>query len=318
MRLKEAYSILEIPEDTPLNEAKKKYRELSKKYHPDINKDPDADDRFKKINEAYARIQKGEDDEIDFSGSRGNPFDPFSGFNPFGKSRQQPQVSNILINTNISFAESVFGVKKELKFKRKTKCGSCNGQGETTADNGCSLCKGLGQITNRQGNMVFVQTCSKCYGKVKTIPCHACKTSGVLDSDITINVTIPGGIVDGNILRLSGMGNFAGQFMSMDQHSDVHLHVKVENDPDFMLDNGSVISKLEISLLEAIRGCNKTVKTVLGTKDINIKPLSKNNDIISIPNMGVNRIGDQKVIINVEYPKDTTTLIDALMQSEDK
>jgi molecular chaperone DnaJ len=318
MNLREAYSTLELSEGTSLSDAKKKYRELSKKYHPDVNKDPGSEDKFKKINEAYNRIQKGEDDPVDFAASH-NPFDPFNGFNPFNRTKpKQYQVTNIVIDTNISFQESVLGSKKEISFKRKSKCQPCNGQGESIIDNGCTNCKGKGQVTSMQGNMIFVQTCNKCYGKVKTSACTNCGSSGLLDSEVTITVTIPGGVMDGNVLRLAGMGNFAGQFMSADQYSDVHLYVRVSKDSELSLEGTAVISKLEISLLEAIRGCAKTVKTVLGNKEIIIKPLSRNYDQVIIPNMGVNRIGDQKVILDVKYPKNTANIIDALLQSEDK
>ena len=309
MDIKTAYSILELSVGTSAGDVKKKYRELSKKYHPDVNKDIGSEDKIKKINEAYDRIQKGGADPVDFSALH----------NPFNRTKSsQYQVTNIAVDTHISFQESVLGSKKEVSFKRKTKCKPCNGQGETLVDNGCTSCKGKGQITSVQGNMIFVQTCNKCYGKIKTIACTTCASSGILDSDVTIIVTIPGGVVNGNVLRLAGMGNFASQFMSIDQYSEVHLHIKVDNDSELSLEGTSVISKLEISLLEAIMGCTKTVLTVFGNKKIIINPLSRNYDKVIIPNMGVNGIGDQKVILDVKYPKNTTKVIDVLLQSEDK
>ena len=117
MNLREAYSTLELSEGTSLSDAKKKYRELSKKYHPDVNKDPGSEDKFKKINEAYNRIQKGEDDPVDFAASH-NPFDPFNGFNPFNRTKpKQYQVTNIVIDTNISFQESVLDQRKKFLLK---------------------------------------------------------------------------------------------------------------------------------------------------------------------------------------------------------
>lgn len=307
MDIKTAYSILELSAGTSADDVKKKYRELSKKYHPDVNKDIGSEDKIKKINEAYDRIKKGGDDPIDFTALH----------NPFNRTKSnQYQVTNIAVEAIISFQESVLGSKKEISFKRKTKCKPCNGQGETLVDNGCTNCKGIGQMTSVQGNTIFIQTCTKCYGKIKAIACATCACSGVLNSEATISVTIPGGVVNGNVLRLAGMGNFASQFMSIDQYSEVHLHIKVDNDSELFLEGTSVISKLEISLLEAIRGCTKTVLTVLGNKEIIINPLSKNYDKVIIPNMGVNRIGDQKVILDVKYPENITKVIDVLLQSE--
>jgi molecular chaperone DnaJ len=316
MRLTEAYSILEIHEGTSANDAKKKYRELSKKYHPDVNKDPGAEDKFKKINEAYARIQKGGSDEIEPHFGGHSPFSGFDPFNPFGESNKPRQVSNVIVDTTISFAESILGTKKEISFTRQNKCNDCNGQGQMPVNNGCDKCNGRGRITMQQGHMIFVQTCNKCMGRVKTKSCEKCDANGFISTDVTISVNIPGGVVNSNILRLAGMGNFAGQFMSMDQFSDAHLIINVTEDPNLKLENNNVILNLSISLLEALRGCKKTVTTVLGNRDINISPMSKNKDEITINRVGVNGIGDQKVILDVEYPKDVSKFIDALVQIE--
>lgn len=320
MKLKEAYSILEIPENTSANDVKKKYREMSKKYHPDVNKEPDAEDRFKKINEAYARIQKGGSD--DMPGIEQGGFNPFSGFNPFAgmdpfqTSNKQREVKNITIDTNLSFEESVLGSKKEIKFTRENKCSDCNGQGFAIINNGCNMCGGKGKITSQQGPMIFVQTCNKCMGRMQTSDCNKCSSTGCVTTDTTISVNIPGGIVNGNILRLSGMGNFAGQFMSMDQFSDVHLIINVATHELLKLQNNTVIHSLQISLLEALRGCKKTVPTVLGSREINVSPMSKNCDEITIPRVGINGVGEQKIILDILYPKDINKVIDTLIEIE--
>lgn len=310
MRLSEAYSILEIPENTPTSEVKKKYKELSKKYHPDVNKESGAEDKFKKINEAYTRIQKGGNDDVGGFSDMG--FNPFAGFNPFesGSTRQR-QVSNIIIETHLTFAESVLGTKKDISFNRENKCSICNGQGAIHVNNGCDKCGGKGKITGQQGNMIFVQTCTKCRGHVKSQSCNSC-SDGVVSTEVSISVNIPGGVTDGNILRLAGMGNFAGQFMSMDQFSDAHLVLHVAKDDNLRIENNTVVYDLQISLLEALRGCSKSVPTVVGNRDISIKSLSKNQDEILMPNFGINRIGDQKVVLHVSYPQDVSKIIDVL------
>ena len=315
MRLAEAYKILEISPNTSPEEAKKKYRELTKKYHPDVNKEPGAEDRFKKINEAYNVIQKGEEPEQpDFSGG----FDPFSAFGGSFRRQSRPRIEpNIIISTNITFPESILGVKKEISFNRKGKCQKCDGQGSFNIDNGCTKCKGKGQVTARQGNMVFVQTCNGCMGRTKTESCNACNSSGAVDTQVNLNVTIPGGVIEGNVLRLVGMGNYVGvaSFMGMmqgDQFTDVHLHIHVAPEPDLMLREGTVYCNLKISLLEALQGCKKMVKTVIGDREVIINPLSKNGEEILIPQVGINGVGNQKVILDVFYPQDTSKLINLL------
>lgn len=304
MNLKEAYSILELPNGTPVEEAKKKFKKLAVKYHPDVNKDPSATDKFKKINEAISTIEKGEDE-------------PSFGF-PFGKTafnRQEQHIinaENINLYTTITFEESILGKKQDLKFSRDGKCADCNGQGHVKNDNGCDKCGGKGQTVNKQGNFIFTQTCSKCLGRSSVSDCKTCDSTGLVNTDVNITVTIPGGISDGNVLRLAGMGNYVGNFMGHEQFTNAFLHVSVTAMSGLSLSGNNVISNLDLTMLEAIEGCNKTVKTVLGDKEIEIKPLSKNKDEVIIPNVGVNKVGNQSVILNVSYPGDVSKLIEVL------
>jgi len=313
MNLKEAYSILEIPQTATPEEAKKKYRDLTKKFHPDINKEADAEAKFKKINEAYQIVSTGKDTEPGFSGPQHWAGDVGqAGFNPFGNQQAYHSADNIELKTTISFKASVFGCKQDLKFNRQTKCKDCNGNGETTLNNGCVKCGGRGQITNRNGNMIFVQTCDKCYGRSKAEPCKTCNSRGILDAEAAINVSIPGGIQDSNVLRLGGMGNFVTSFGNLDQHTDVHLHVRVIAEEGLRLEGPNVVCDLEVSLLDALKGCKKTVKTVSGDKEIEIKQNSKNKDEVIIPHLGVNHVGNQKVILDIIYPKEIDKLVDFL------
>lgn len=307
MNLKEAYTILEIPQTSTPEEAKKKYRELTKKYHPDINKESGAEDKFKKINEAYQCVSSGKGtdrEEVQWQQAN-NPF------NPFGRQTIY-QADNINIHTTISFKESVIGCKKTLKFNRKTKCKDCNGQGQTVLNNGCDKCGGKGQVTSQRGNMIFMQTCDKCYGRSQVNACTACNQNGVVDAEASIDVSIPGGVQNTNILRLGGMGHFVGNFGPMEQHTDVHLHLSVTPEPGLTLDGNTVMSNISISLLEALQGCKKTINTIMGNKEIEIKPKSRNKDEVILPRFGVNRSGDQKIILDVQYPEDINILINSL------
>lgn len=303
MNLKEAYSILELSPDASPEEAKKKYKELTKKMHPDINKAPDAHETFVKINEAYQVVSSGKSTDQNIRSSHQG--------NPFGR-QVVVNVSNISLQTTISFKESVFGCKKDLKFNRKVKCQECDGHGEKAINNGCEKCGGKGQVVARQGSVIMIQTCDKCFGRSEAISCSNCNETGMLEAEASVNVTIPGGIEDGNVLRLQGMGHFAGTFGPFDQHTDVHLRVTVQKDENLSLSGMDVIFNLEISLLNALQGCQKTVNTVLGKQDITIKPLSKNKEEVIIPKLGVNNIGNQRVILDVKYPDNIDKLISIL------
>lgn len=304
MNLKEAYSILELPQTATPEEAKKRYRELTKKYHPDVNKESGAEDKFKKINEAYQVVSSGKSTDQD------NLYWQARNQNPFGGAVVVAE--NIDLHTTLSFKESVLGCKKEIKYTRKTKCRDCSGQGEIPQNNGCDKCGGIGQIRGQRGNMIFSQTCPKCYGKVPVSSCSTCNATGVVTGEASISVSVPGGVQTGNVLRIGGMGNFAGSFGPFEQHTDIHLHLTVTPEKGLRIDGNCVISELQISLLEALRGCNKTVKTIMGEKEVTIKPKTRNKDEIIIPSLGVNGTGDHKVVLDVYYPESVDRLIDAL------
>jgi molecular chaperone DnaJ len=306
MNLKEAYATLELSEGASEAEAKKKFRELSKKFHPDVNKEADAEAKFKKINEAYQRIQKGEDDPVPMQSG---------GWGSHVRRQQVIELENVEVNITISFKESVLGTKKDLKYQRQAKCQNCGGQGAVKLNNGCKKCGGKGQTVVRQGNMIAVTTCDQCYGRANLEECKPCSGQGLVHTDVSVNVSIPAGILNGTTLRLQGMGNFAGaMFMGLgDQYTDAFLHVAVTPEPGLSIEGQSVISHLTISLLDALRGCERSVKTIHGQKTAKIKPGTRNKEEVIIPHCGVGGIGDQRVILDVQYPKDTEKLIGVLV-----
>lgn len=314
MKLKEAYATLGLSETATPEEAKKKYRDLTKQYHPDISKEPDAEEKFKKINQAYQIVQNGEE-VSPYDQARQSVHSPFNPFNDYFHNQQKSfhPADNISISTTISFKESVLGCKKDIKYSRQTKCKDCNGQGKSPINNGCTTCGGKGQVMFKRGNTMFFQQCDKCHGRTQTTNCPVCSAKGIMNVEASVSVSIPGGIKDGNILRLHDMGHYVGSsFMFMDQHTDVHLQVKVNPELGLSIDGMHVVSALEVSLLEALQGCEKKIKTIDGSQIVKVSPLTRHHDEIVIPKMGVNRLGDQKVIMNVKYPKNTDALIEVL------
>jgi DnaJ-class molecular chaperone len=109
------------------------------------------------------------------------------------------------------------------------------------------------------------------------------------------------------------MGHFVTTHNGIvDQHSDTHLRVRVNAEPGLRLEGMNVASNINISLLEALQGCKKTVNTILGEREVEIKPKSKNKDEVIIPHLGVNRVGCQRVILDIQYPDEVDGLIDFL------
>ena len=316
--MSEAYEILGLSENADELSTKTKYRELTKKYHPDINKEPGSEDRFKKINEAYTRIKKGGNDEPSFSNGFEGGFSNFNinlndFFNPFSNSEKIVNGDVITIKLKLSFKESIFGCKKDIKYKRNLKCKKCNGEGKELIKNSCSKCHGIGKIKLVQGNMIFMTTCTNCKGNKNSKKCFECSGNGFISSNSSIDLTIPGGVRDNNILRVSGMGNFIRNPIQ-EGYTDIHVHLSIDQDNyfEFNGENEHISSNLDISLIDALTGCSKIVNTLDGEKEIEIPKLSKHKDIISISKMGVNRHGDQKVKLNIIYPDNISELIDFL------
>jgi molecular chaperone DnaJ len=328
MDLREARTILGLTDTATKEEAKKAFRKLAAKHHPD--KEGGNEDTFKKVNEAYQVIETGKDfgptnqsagqprgwggggfqsidieDLIRQASGGGNPFNP--------RRRQQSVVEDKVINSSVTFKESIIGCQKDIKYRRKVKCVPCNGGGYTQINNGCKTCNGTGTITTMQGNMMMRRSCHTCGGHQKVESCKICNEYGCVDSETTMTVNIPGGVREGrDVLVLQGVGDYAGSVFGGDQYASIRLHLAIDKDPSMRVDNEDVITDCDISLLEALTGCSKTVSTIDGNRDITIPAKIKNKEEIIIPNLGVNRQGNERVIIQVQYPDSIDELIKTL------
>ena len=322
MKKKEAYQELGLPETASKEEVKKAFKAKAKVLHPDINKEPDAEVKFKRANEAFQAIENNtfDDNPVSF----GNPFAggfnitdlgdlfDFSGFG-FGqktrsRSYRMEAPKDIRLDQTISFKEAVLGCKRDLTYACDIMCEKCHGQGDKLVDNGCKTCGGKGKIFGQQGMMFFERPCTECKGKVKHEACSACSSSGKITSERTISVSIKPGIGDGAILRLVGVGNYS----TTHQPSNVLVSIKVIPVEGLTINGNDVVAYTNISLLEAIKGCQKEVDTINGKQKINISPLSKNKDEVLIYKLGVAGQGNERVIVNVEYPKQIEKLVEML------
>jgi molecular chaperone DnaJ len=130
-----------------------------------------------------------------------------------------------------------------------------------------------------------------------------------------VQVSVPAGILDGNTLRLQNMGNYAGSIMGiMEQHTDVLCTITVIPEVGLSIEGKSVITTLPISLLDAIKGCHRQVKTIFGEREIIIPPASRNKEEVIVPRCGVSGTGDQRVILDVQYPANIDKLVNSLIE----
>lgn len=319
MNINDCYKTLECSSDISDDDLKKKYKELAKRYHPDIYKE--NPDKFKEINSAYQAIQDhkknpfgrvNSTDESDFPFNINDIFSNFHGFSGFRQQGPQRKISHIQMEIELSFKESIFGVEKEIEFDRETKCDKCNGQGFTQKKNGCTHCDGFGQSVMRQGNSIFSSQCGYCRGKGSKEDCSGCGKKTFIKTRAKMKVNIPPGIRDKNIVQLQGAGHFSHASMIGEAYSNVLLTINVKNDTELTLEENDVIYKLNISLLEALKGCSKVIPTINGEETINIPSASRNKEEIIINGLGVKSVGNQRIILDVEYPENLEKIISSL------
>lgn len=325
MKLSEAYQTLGCNENDSPEEVKKKYKTLMKEYHPDINKSPDATEKSKQITSAYNLIQNPDQAEPDFQGFGGGIgfdfqdlisnviFQNFQNFSseprPFYKT--YPHITHPI---TLTFQESILGTQHKISLQRHLKCDNCSGKGKITSLEKCSTCNGRGQqrTEKRQGNQIFIQQspCMTCGGLGKKADnCTACKGDATIKGDSNFDVAIPGGVVHNTTLRLQNAGNFNP---TKGRYDEAHLKITVQPDPEMKLEGINVVSKLDISLLEALEGTKKEIKTVNQPQEIEIPARTKHLDKITLKGQGVPNQGDHIVTLNLNYPDNLEMLIEVL------
>lgn len=339
---KDFYEILGVSKNATQDEIKSAYKKLAIKWHPDkwVNSSDkekkEAEEKFKEINEAYTVLSDAEKrasyDQFGMDGfmgqgfEGGNPFgddfmddfgfdiDDFmrSGSNPFKKKRTR-RGSDISVNVTITEKEAFTGCIKNVSYERASKCSHCNGTGsEDKVVDTCPYCHGTGRIKNfsRSGNMLFTQEtyCNHCQGTGKIIknPCKHCNGSGYEMTPNNIDINIPSGVFTGAVLQINGQGNIPSDANGIP--GDLLIRINVIADKNYRRENNDIIFNLDLSLNEALLGCEKTVKN-LDDKEIKFKIpelTHENTRFRSYGNgyQGVNgtRKGDFVIEIHYKFP----------------
>jgi molecular chaperone DnaJ len=331
------YDILGVPRNASADDLKKAYRQLARKYHPDVNKETDAEERFKEINEAYEVLSDQEKraryDRFGHAGVQGGAGGP--GFEGFGfgiddifesffggtragaSARHRPQRGqDVRADLHISFEEAIFGCDKEIEVSRHEVCPVCNGSGAKPGTNPirCRDCNGTGEVRHVQrsilGSFVNVSTCPRCRGTGEEIPtpCTECGGRKVVQRSRHLSVKIPAGVDDGTRIRLAGegeLGTMGGP------PGNLYVFISVNPHPFFARQENDILLELEINVAQAALGDIVRVPTLEGEQELSIPAGTQTGEVFRLRGQGVPYLrrsgrGDEMVIITVAVPKKLT------------
>ncbi len=341
MANKDYYSVLGVNKSASDDEIKSAYRQLAKKYHPDLNKAPEAAEKFKEINEAYSVLgdkqkranydQYGSEDGPQgfssgqgFSGfSQGEGFggfeDIFNIFSNFGGRNREAQVreegEDVNLNLVISFLDAAFGCEKEITVTRKERCKDCHGTGAKTDSDyvTCKECNGTGRVTYTQqtlfGMTRTVGTCRNCGGKGKVVKdkCPNCRGTGLKTVTTKIKVKIPAGIDNEQVIRLNGEGNQTASTNGVP--GDLRIAITVQNHPLLVRKGFDLYVDVYVPITTLMLGGKVEVPTLKGVQTIDVAPLTQSNTKYTLKGKGVKYLkglgsGDIIVTLKGEMPKD--------------
>ena len=332
------YQLLGVSKSADADTLKRAYRKLARQYHPDINKDPGAEEKFKEIGRAYevladpdTRARYDQFGEAGLGGAAGMPdmgdmggfadlfetfFNGFGGQGPQssrGQRRGPQQGDDLRYDLNIEFKQAIFGEQREIKIPHLETCITCKGVGAKpgTGPSNCSTCGGSGQVRRATrtpfGNFTQVAECPSCagVGQIISDPCASCGGNGVKQVRKKLRINIPPGVDTGTKLRVSGEGN-AG--LKGGPAGDLYVFIKVKSDSKLRRDGINIYSEITISYLQAILGDTLAIDTVDGKVELKIPGGTQPNSALTLENKGVPRLGNpvargnQEVLIKVKLP----------------
>ncbi|MDE2786153.1 MAG: molecular chaperone DnaJ [Chloroflexota bacterium] len=331
------YETLGVDRGANDEEIRRAFRRKAMEFHPDRNKTPGAEDKFKEINEAYQVLSDQEKrtryDRFGHAGVNGGSERGFDGFDPFGgfgdifdtffggggRTANQPRSGeDISQRVNLTFEEAVFGCDKDIEINRVEPCRHCSGAGNEpgTAINTCHTCNGSGQVRRAQrsvfGQFAVTTPCSSCNGNGRSIetPCTNCRARGFERRRRTRTVTIPAGVDNGMQVRITGEGD-AGA--NGGPPGNLYVQVRVREHPLFVRDESDLLYRTSLNMAEAALGMTKPIPTLEGDDvDLDIPPGTQAGSEFRVRSRGVPRIrrdgrptdrrGDIRVLVDVDIP----------------
>lgn len=325
------YEVLGVSRTADEDELKRAYRRLARQYHPDVNKDSGAEERFKEANEAYEVLSDREKrrayDRFGHAGVDGNAgfgdfgfggisdiFEEFFGFGTGARARQRgPRRGNDLqYELEISLEDVVFGCEKDIEVHRMDACPVCQGSRAEpgTTPVRCNQCNGTGEVRRVQqsilGSFVNISTCPTCQGSGEAIsaPCQHCRGTGQVRVSQTITVKIPAGVDDGTRIRLAGEGE-PGRRGGPPGNLYVLLHVAPHS--IFRRNGDDLVLELNVNVAQAALGDQVTIPTLDGDEAIQIPAGTQTGRVFRLRGRGVPHLrrsgrGDLLIVTQVVVP----------------
>ena len=336
------YEVLGVSKGASDDEIKRAYRKLAKKYHPDLNKEPDAADKFKEVNEAYELLsdpQKRQNyDQFGFAGNDPNGFGGFSGASGFGgfddifssffgggtggfggstRASRGPQKGNDrFMRMNVSFMDACFGKTETINLTVDEPCPHCHGTGAETPNDvvTCPDCHGSGVVEMIQSTMfgrIRTQSeCPKCHGSGKYVrkACHVCNGTGYERKRSSVDVKLPAGISSGQQLRVAGKGE---RGVNGGPNGDLYIEVNVEPHKYFTRNGKDILLDIPVSAVDATLGTTIEVPTIFGDVSMKIPAGTQDGARLRLKGKGVVDIrsgkqGDQLCTVRIKVDTDLT------------
>ena len=332
------YEVLGVAKDADEATIKRAFKRLAIKYHPDHNKDPDAGEKFREINEAYQVLSDPQKrqaydqfgfegvngqgaggagfsnaDFSDIFGNFGDIFGDIFGGAAGGRARRGPQVvpgNDLRVRLTLSLEEAVRGVTKKINIKTRVRCEKCIGTGGTGKKT-CPTCHGSGQVHMRQGFMSIAQICPQCHGTGEIIenPCSECHGTGRVEKTKMLSVNIPAGVDVGDRIRLQGEGE-AG--LNGAPSGDLYVVVDVKPHNIFERDGNDLSCEVPVSFTTAALGGKVDVPTLDGRVTVSVRPGTQTGTVMRLAGKGVKSVrsstkGNLYCRIIVETPVNLTS-----------
>ena len=329
------YELLGVARGASDAEIKKAFRKLARELHPDVSQEPDAQERFRAVAEAYEVLSKTETrqlyDRYGHAGLRKGGYTPadfdlsnltdifsaFFGDDLFGRNRGgRARGGDLGLAVSIELAEAVTGVKRTVEVEVAATCERCDGEGAEpgTERVTCQTCGGHGQVRQVSrsvfGEFVRAQSCPACAGagSVAETPCIGCDGVGRTVQQTELEVEIPAGIHDGQQIRIRGAGH-AGASGGLP--GDAYVEVHVARDPRFERDGDDVLASVDLTMVQAAKGAQIKVPTLHGDVELDFEPGTQPGEVRVLRGKGMPALqrsgrGDHRVLVNVAVPRHLT------------